>query len=311
MLEQAERAAERQSAAQRSRTRELVLAAELRAAAARDFRYARQAPAALALYREALALLTTALLVAGGEIGVGEPLGPPAAWPKLVGMLGDRLPPLPASLAQLEPLLGSEQLLAADRAQPSELRAALAAADILVDWARTGLEIRSVREIRRQRMVRLAAAGLGLVVLLTAAVAAAVAPRNVALGKPARASSQRPGTPPAAGAVDGEHSGTFGLHTNRDDPPWLEIDLLEPYAISKVLVYNRGDGHFDDALPLGLSLSDDGRQWRQVAVRTKRFTAARPWRVSLDGQIARFVRLSPNRRGFLVLSEVEVFGKKP
>jgi hypothetical protein len=76
-------------------------------------------------------------------------------------------------------------------------------------------------------------------------------------------------------------------------------------------VYNRGDGHFDAALPLGLWLSDDGGQWQQVAMRTKRFTAAEPWQVSLDGQLARFVRLSPNRRGFLVLSEVEVFGNKP
>ena len=123
-------------------------------------------------------------------------------------------------------------------------------------------------------------------------------------------SSQRRGAPDPAGVVDGNHSETFGFQTLAENSPWVQIDLEALYVIQEVVVYNRNDGYFDDALPLQLLLSNDGARWTEAAARIERFTSRQPWRVKLDNLYARYVRLAVGRRTSLALSEVEIYGKR-
>ena len=43
----------------------------------------------------------------------------------------------------------------------------------------------------------------------------------------------------AAGAVDGVKNGAYGFHTQREPNPWWQVDLGEPVAIVRIVVFNR------------------------------------------------------------------------
>ena len=160
-------------------------------------------------------------------------------------------------------------------------------------------------------MLRVGAAVAALGVLLSAGMARAFSPTDVALGKPVTASGHYPGTPDPSHAVDGVKDGRFGVHTSLADYPWVRIDLQAPYAISKVVVSNRGDGYFDKVLPLAIELSTDGKHYKQVALRTTRFTETDPWVAKLDGQVGRYVRLRvKKKRAYMWASEIAVYGHK-
>ncbi len=49
------------------------------------------------------------------------------------------------------------------------------------------------------------------------------------------------------------------------------IDLEKPYAISSMRIFNRGDGWFDDGLPLVVEVSMNGIQFTEVARRTTHY----------------------------------------
>ena len=83
------------------------------------------------------------------------------------------------------------------------------------------------------------------------------------------------------------------------------------YRIDRVAVYNRVDGWFDDCLPLVVEFSTDGAKYSEVARRDQHFAADPPWSVDGKRELARYVRVRLARRGYLALSEVEVFGRAP
>ena len=311
LLESAEKAAAGCSAEMRDHLRELCAAAERRLDGLAAVHGGEHAVPAVLLTREAIAILISAWLFSQGEHGSGPPLPPEAAWRRLreLGEAG-KLDPLPSVLEQAPELLSAGDPTSLDRADPQTLAAARDGGDRVVAWLRAQLELRTVRQIKLERRLRLVGFSVGAAVLLGGAVAWAVMPANVARGKPVTTSSRHRGTPPPDGAVDGDHGGTFGFHTRTDNPPWVQIDLEAPYVIQEVVVYNRNDGHFDAAIPLELSLSSDGTTWEKVAERTERFTAARPWHARLSNLEARYVRLSVPRLTALALSEVEVYGKR-
>lgn len=308
---QAEQVAAGYAPEQRARVRKLGRAARARADAALELRDDRSVAAAMSLTREASALGITALLIARGEHSVEGVLEAPEAWSRLSALIdaGDLANP-PEELDVARPLLAESDMLAVDRLEPAPARKARAAADTTLQWLLGLFEMRSVRQIQFSRVLRVGGVAAALGVLLTAAVVHAFSPVDVALHKPVIESSHRAGTPAPSAAVDGDKSGTLGFHTQRQDHPWLRIDLEHRYAISKIVVYNRGDGWFDEVLPLAVELSDDGSHYRQVAVRKTHFTAEQPWVIHLHGQSGRFVRLHLQKRGYLWGSEVEVFGHK-
>ncbi|HEX4517531.1 MAG TPA: discoidin domain-containing protein [Polyangiaceae bacterium] len=105
--------------------------------------------------------------------------------------------------------------------------------------------------------------------------------------------------------VDGHERGAFNVHTSEAHPAFVMVDLGRAYDVQRVRIVNRGDGWFDDILPLDLSISLDDATWQHVATRTEHFDA---WNVGLGGRPARFVKVSKN--GYIALNKIEVFARE-
>ena len=123
-------------------------------------------------------------------------------------------------------------------------------------------------------------------------------------------SSRKAGPPDGHELVDGDIGTSFGVLTNVEDSPSVVIDLQDRYWIDSVKVHNRVDGWFDDCLPLVVELSQDGVHWDAIGRRDQHFDANPPWVVDGGGRPAHFVRVRVDRKSYLALSEVEVYGKQ-
>jgi hypothetical protein len=115
----------------------------------------------------------------------------------------------------------------------------------------------------------------------------------------------------ACGANGEPIAADYGFHTNQEENPWWQVDLLEDYPVEEVAIVNRR------AVPerfvtFRIDTSCDGRLW------TTRFTQARPREVSseLDWPLrvvlaeavpARYVRIVLLGREPLHLRRVQVF----
>jgi hypothetical protein len=131
-------------------------------------------------------------------------------------------------------------------------------------------------------------------------------PRNVAFRRPVTASSTRSGTSPEE-LTNGDLEAEMGLHTEREERPWAQIDLGATESIGSVRVYNRADGWEYAQVPLELSASDDGVTFWPVAATQYLFTQALPWRIRPRDLKARYLRLTTPNTTTLCLSEVEVY----
>ncbi len=308
LLRQAEHRARRYSADQHARLTRLTRAAQARHVAALELRRDETRGAALALERDACALAITALLVAHDEHRSDTGLPPREAWLRLrdveasLGQIPDSVQVARDMLSDPDPLSPEH-----DQTKPTVLRDA---AQATFEWLTAQYEPRTPRQIVRQRWLRIGAIILAALLLVVAGLAWAQRPPNVARGKSVLVSSHQARTPPPSEVVDGSRKGYFGVHTGKDNPPWVEIDLGETYRLSRVVVVNRGDGHFDEILPVALQISNDDQTWYEVAVRKKKFTQWDPWRVRLKGDQARFVRVIKQGAGHIVLSEIEVYGRR-
>jgi hypothetical protein len=164
---------------------------------------------------------------------------------------------------------------------------------------------RAVRKAVSRRVWR---TGLAIVFLLAAgfvgakAVVWSLRGPNLAEGKPWRASSAYGGFSPEAGVCDGRKTRIF-FHTNREQHPWVEIDLVEPTLIRRVDVRNRRDCCQDRAFPLAIESSLDGTQWHELGRQTKPFSS---WTLEFEPRMARFVRARALKRTFLHLESFEV-----
>jgi len=54
------------------------------------------------------------------------------------------------------------------------------------------------------------------------------------------------------------------VHTANEAKSWVMVDLGTMQKLGKVKIYNRGDGWFDEVLPLTLELSSDGASFTEV-----------------------------------------------
>jgi len=117
--------------------------------------------------------------------------------------------------------------------------------------------------------------------------------------------------PTPAGVVDGDLDGRFGFHSALDDSPCLSIDLGSNHAIYKIKVYGRDDCCFDQWIPLVLEVSSLGVSYGKIAEKTDQFSEANPWVIHPTTLVTRYVRLRTERRSYLALGEVEVFGRPP
>jgi hypothetical protein len=278
-----------------------------RARGARELFYAETA-AAIALYREAAIFLIAAIGEASGAENVELRMSASAAWRDFDSIEGLRSAPKPQGLARAREVLASDDPLAPDALPQDGLREVAAAAQETVRWLAKAIEARGVREIRTMRGFRIAGAVIVLVVVLYKVGFALFGPKNLALGKPAFASSMYPGSPPPEGINNGEIEAAYGYQTRSETNPWIMIDLGASYPIREVRIYNRGDGDPSAVLPLILQFSGDGNDWEEIEERTEMFTRTEPWIVKAEGRRARFVRVTQNKQsGYIALSEIEVY----
>jgi len=116
----------------------------------------------------------------------------------------------------------------------------------------------------------------------------------------------------ADGGCDGVKNGTYGFHTDAQANPWWQVDLGEPVALDRILIYNRCDGQVEDrASRLKVLVSPDGKSWTELYQHNGgKFLGqpdGKPLVVPGAGAKARWVRVQLPGKQYLHLDEVEVF----
>lgn len=191
-----------------------------------------------------------------------------------------------------------------DRDELERTRAALERA---VSKLRGRVEARSLTNVLGARVGRICGCLL-LVGFVTWRASNAIFWPDLASGKTVGVSSFKGGSP--EDFVDGDLGTSYAIATNAQDSPWIAVDLSHVYKITKVEIYNRVDGWFDDNLPLAMQTSLDGVRWNEVSRRTTTFGHDPPWIVRLDHKPARFVRVQGVGHMALALSKMRVYGAK-
>jgi hypothetical protein len=310
LLEDAERAAVGYATGALSSMRAFVRAGADRALVAERALDGHPA-SALALFREAALFYMAARVCVASDPPLVEPLDAREVVARF-RPLPPRYAP-PGGARDLEAFLSFVAIGGlrggVDLAASNETRREAERAREVVRWLATLVEPRGLRELR---FVRLARTGAAVAVVLALALAASTlfGRENLALHKPTLGSGVHPGSGAAPGGLtDGVISGApYGIHTNQSELPWVQVDLLAMYEIDEVKVYNRGDGFFDEGLPMTLQVSDDGVRFVDVETRTRPFAQSAPWVAKLHGVKGRVVRVRGARGKYVALSELEVFG---
>jgi hypothetical protein len=278
-------------------------AARRRMKAARRLRGDGQTLCAVVLSRESLFVLAQSV------VGDATVLGQKDRMDHLMEALARAGLEPPSELERQRALLSSEGPCSVDRLGPGELELAADDLEACVECLSQWVQPPSAAELKMQRGLRFGAVGLVLLAILGWIGARLARPVNLARNRPVHASSEAFSTS-AEGAVDGIRYGAqLGFHSGEQDEPWLSIDLGREVTIARVAAYGRGDCCFDQSIPLAFEVADDGTTYRPVAQRGEPFSQPNPWIIEARDLKARFVRFRTLRRSFLVLSEVEVYGR--
>lgn len=107
----------------------------------------------------------------------------------------------------------------------------------------------------------------------------------------------------AAGTLPVTTSRDVFFHTNDEERPWLQIDLGEERAVSRVVVTNRFDCCRERATPLVIEVRGATGGFREVARNAAEFD---DWDATFAATRARYVRLTVPRRTVLHLRNVEI-----
>ena len=151
--------------------------------------------------------------------------------------------------------------------------------------------------------------------LVSTAVLYAQTGMNLAAGRVASQSSQSQwsNANDAQGAINGVKNGGFGFHTNEEINPWWQVDLGADYKLENVVLYNREDCCSERARTVQVLLSSDGVNFQKIYAHNGSIfggvNSKRPLNVSINGVLARYVRLQLAERNAFHLDEVEVYGK--
>ena len=311
LLKQAEEKAVAYPLSARPKMRELVRAANDRAEVANDLVEGHVA-SALALYREAALLYMAAFVVVCSDEALPDSLRLDGLLSRFRQLLQTRS--VPIDEGKLERLVdrSGDDLLLFDHLDGKSATVAGQSAQEIVRKLGQLVEPRTVSEIRFDRGLRVAGLSLVVCALCVWSVVSFFGRTNIALHMPVTASGVHPAAKsPPGGLTDGVTTGTYGIHTSVSDDPWVQVDLQSVFLIDKVKVYNRGDGWFDDGLPMTLQFSEDGNKFVDVETRTTNFGQLIPWTAKGRGKKARYVRVRAGKGKYVTLNEVEVFGRKP
>jgi hypothetical protein len=302
------------SAAQRERLQAVVKAAMARSSVADDLVDPPHAVAAIVLYREAVTLLLLAVILKYDSAPNVEGADAAMIVSEASRILhGGTISSPPAEVGAALGIVSDNQSLRIDLSGAEEQARTKFVLESAADWLRHRLDLRTSREIRRARLVGTLAGAAASVLLLALLVALILRPTNLARNRPVQASSRAPQSlAPAdgSGLVNGVKEHTYGIHTNNENSPWVMVDLQSSYAITQIAVYNRGEGWFDESLPLVLELSENGRDFVEVSRRAENFSQEQPWIYASPGVRARYIRVRAPHVGYLALSEIEVNGHR-
>lgn len=134
-------------------------------------------------------------------------------------------------------------------------------------------------------------------------------PNNIAAFKPTRQSSQfEHGN--ANRAVDGNTNGNWGAssvtHTNNENNPWWEVNLLDEYDINTITLFNRSDCCPERLNNFSIIVANrEGGNGTVFNTENSTFTGSKSYRGSARGQ---YVRIQFNKPGIISLTEVVVNG---
>uniref|UniRef100_H3AEU5 Fucolectin tachylectin-4 pentraxin-1 domain-containing protein n=1 Tax=Latimeria chalumnae TaxID=7897 RepID=H3AEU5_LATCH len=140
--------------------------------------------------------------------------------------------------------------------------------------------------------------------------------QNVALKGTATQSSKRDQLGVPERAIDGNKNSDFGYlsctHTEHEMCPWWRVDLQQPYRISVVVITNRGDCCWEclrgAEIYIGNSLEMNGFHNPRCASISK-VERGSTVTICCKGMVGRYVTIAiPNRKEYLTLCEVEVYG---
>ncbi len=167
---------------------------------------------------------------------------------------------------------------------------------------------RRVSQLLLQRLLRVGVVALAIAAVVIAgysAIQRALRGPDLAEGKPWRTSSQSYECKPAERSCGGAVTSIL-FHTQEQDQPWVVYDLGSKKKIARLEVVNRDDCCAERAAPLVFETSNDGEQFREVARTTEPFNE---WETTFKPVTARYVRLRVDRRSYLHLNRVSVFGR--
>jgi hypothetical protein len=285
----------------RGRVRQLAGAAARRHDAARALRDDLLDAGALMLEREAFRLAVSAHSALHGE--AGDPLPSAQAWQELERGL---VPISACDNAEARVALASDDALAIDALSPRAARQARIASERIVSSLLRALEWRTPLEIRRVRQLRMAALGCAVIGLGAFGAFAIHYTANVARFKAPSASGVAPGSPPATVLTDGEIGPGNVLRVAPGESPWVSVDLLGRFRLSRVVIHP-GVASPADMLPLALEISTDNERWTEVGTRRAPLAQNGIWTVELGGRAVRWLRVRHPGHGSLALSEIEAY----
>jgi hypothetical protein len=266
-------------------------------------------PIALALLREGAARLAHAWLVEHSPEAAPSTTSPatPDAWACLEGIDASTLGPRPEGFGAASDVMRADAD-ALDALGPGDLERAGRALEEVVAWLAARVDGRSERELRRARWLRRAAVASALAAAVAAPVAIGRVPKNLAFARQVTASSLKKGSPRPSELTNGILEASYGIHTDDEKPdPWVMVDLGSAQPVTTIRVLHRRDGYQTESLPLAMDISSDKATWTHLETRTEAFTQHAPWVVDARGKQARYVRLSMTGKGYIALSELEVY----
>lgn len=143
---------------------------------------------------------------------------------------------------------------------------------------------------------------------------------NIAQFKPAKQSSTLDWKSTAYRAVDGNTDGNWAtpsvMHTKLEHGAWWEVDLLDQYDISEIIIYNRTDEHSNRLSGFTISVSDEPMEG---GANNGDLFASEPGnpgksKTYSGSKRGRYVKIQLNRRSdgkrqYLHMAEVQVKGK--
>lgn len=311
LLAQARAAVEAYSVPQQEAIRRFFDAAERRARAAVELCDDRHMPVALGLFSEAGRCYAAALLLSRDPAFEPGELDPVALFARIDALVADgTIGQTPEGYQAAREILGQRKPFAFDDLSAADANASREAIEPTLQWLRDLCEARTLAELRRAGMARIAiavAAAVGCGLVLVWLVSLAFRQPNVALHKAVSASSQWPGSPNPAGATNGEIEPAYGVATGNENNPWVRVDLADVYRVSTVTVHQRADNHADQGFPMCVEVSENDKDWTEVGRRDE--VSASDWTVSAKRR-ARYVRVRSIGPKLLALTEIEVRGRK-